>query len=130
MVFFSLPRRDRHYTSFRLWQRFQRPLLLIIHESSSAGLANLNTRAQMGTRKDFHGSRHSLLPQILFLLPSQCSYIVKATAHTHTHTLYMDYRCNQMILRGEHFYTNLERCEALTGYLPMGRRPGGDWPNT
>ena len=24
----------------------------------------------------------------------------------------------------EHFYTNRERCEVLTGYLSMGRRPG------
>jgi len=30
----------------------------------------------------------------------------------------------------EHFYTNLERCEVLTGYLSCGRRPGGYWANT
>ena len=23
-----------------------------------------------------------------------------------------------------------ERCEVLTGYLSLGRRPGGDWTNT
>ena len=25
----------------------------------------------------------------------------------------------------KHFYTNRERCDALTGYLSLGRRPGG-----
>ena len=37
---------------------------------------------------------------------------------------------NNMILRVEHFYTNRERCEVLTGYLSLGRRPGGDWAKT
>jgi hypothetical protein len=27
----------------------------------------------------------------------------------------------------KHFYTNQERCSALTGYLSLGRRSGGDW---
>ena len=30
----------------------------------------------------------------------------------------------------KHFYTNREQCEVLTGYLSLGRRPGGDWANT
>jgi len=30
----------------------------------------------------------------------------------------------------KHLYTNRERCEVLTGYLLLGRRPGGDWANT
>ena len=30
----------------------------------------------------------------------------------------------------KHFYTNRERCEVLTGYLSLGRRPGGDWAST
>jgi len=33
-------------------------------------------------------------------------------------------------LRVKQFYTNLERCEMLTGYVSLGRRPGGDWVNT
>jgi hypothetical protein len=28
------------------------------------------------------------------------------------------------------FYTNQGQCEVLTGYLSLGRRPGGDWANT
>ena len=28
------------------------------------------------------------------------------------------------------FHTNRERCEVLTGYLPLGRRTGGDRANT
>jgi len=30
----------------------------------------------------------------------------------------------------KHFYTNRERCEVLSGYLSLGRQPGGDWVNT
>jgi hypothetical protein len=30
----------------------------------------------------------------------------------------------------KHLYTNGERCEVLTGYLSLGRRPEGDWANT
>ena len=30
----------------------------------------------------------------------------------------------------KYFYTNRERCEVLTGYLSLRRRPGGDWANT
>jgi len=29
----------------------------------------------------------------------------------------------------KHFYANRERCEVLTGYLSLGRRPGSDWVN-
>ena len=39
-------------------------------------------------------------------------------------------RCNQITLPVKHFYTNLERCEVLTGYLSLGRRSGGDWADT
>ena len=30
----------------------------------------------------------------------------------------------------KHFYTKLERCEVLTGYLSLGRRSDGGWANT
>ena len=30
----------------------------------------------------------------------------------------------------KHFYTNREQCEVSTGYLSLGRRPGGDRANT
>ena len=36
---------------------------------------------------------------------------------------------NNLIIRVKHFYTNRVRCEVLTGYLSLGRRPGGDWAN-
>jgi len=41
-----------------------------------------------------------------------------------------DYCCYQTLLRVEHFCTNRERCEVLTGYLSPGRRLGGVWVNT
>ena len=36
----------------------------------------------------------------------------------------------QIILPVKRFYTNWERCEVLTGYLSLGRRPDRDWVNT
>ena len=30
----------------------------------------------------------------------------------------------------QHFYINRKRCAALTGCLPLGCRPDGDWSNT
>ena len=65
-----------------------------------------------------------------------CIYIYIYThthTHTHTHTyltayrLYTNYRCYQTIPRVKYFYTNRERCEVLTGYLPVGSRPGDGW---
>jgi hypothetical protein len=59
-----------------------------------------------------------------------CIYI-----YTHTHTS----NCVQTVYElpllpnnaaVKHFYTNRERCEVLTGYLSLGRRPGGGWANT
>jgi len=35
-------------------------------------------------------------------------------------SLYMHYHCYQLIIRVQHFSTNRERCEVLTGYLPLG----------
>jgi hypothetical protein len=29
----------------------------------------------------------------------------------------------------KHFYTNLDSCEVMTGYLSLGFRPGGEWAN-
>jgi len=44
--------------------------------------------------------------------------------------LYTNFRCDQLILRVKHFYTNQKQCEGLPGYLTEGCRPGGDWANT
>jgi hypothetical protein len=42
----------------------------------------------------------------------------------------MNCRFYKVTLGVKHFYTNQERCEVLTGYLSLGRWPGGDWVNT
>jgi len=42
----------------------------------------------------------------------------------------MNCHCYQIKLPVKHFDTNRDRCEVLTGYLSLGRRPGGDWANT
>jgi hypothetical protein len=47
----------------------------------------------------------------LFILPDQCLYIVQNMfIHTYIHLtawiFYMNYRCDQTILRVQHFYTN------------------------
>jgi hypothetical protein len=71
--------------------------------------------------------------QYLFHLSDQRFYIMKNMC-TYTPiwlpTLCINYRCYQIILQVKYFYTNQERCEVLTGYLSLGRRPGGDGVNT
>jgi len=67
-----------------------------------------------------------------------CIYIEKERErererHTHTHIsdcVEIFGICYQIILWVKYFYTNRGRCEVLTGYLSIGRRPGGDWANT
>ena len=45
--------------------------------------------------------------------------------------LYMNCLCRQIVLRVKLFTKTRERRDVLlVGYLPMGRRPGGDWANT
>jgi hypothetical protein len=51
-----------------------------------------------------------------------CPYIYTYVA---AYRLYMNYRCYQITLRVKDFYTNLERCEVLTGYLSFGPWPDG-----
>jgi len=41
----------------------------------------------------------------------------------------MNSHCYQIILGVKRFYANWEKCEVLTGYLSLGRRPGGGWAN-
>jgi len=55
-----------------------------------------------------------------------CEIYVYLNTHLIAYRLCMNYRRYQIIQRVKHFYTNLERCELLTGYLSLGRRPGGD----
>jgi hypothetical protein len=62
-------------------------------------------------------------------LPGQRLCIVKNVCK-HAYRLHNNNRCYHIILRAKYFYTNLERCEVLTGYLSSGCRPGGDWANT
>ena len=87
-----------------------------------------------GTRKDFLGTRDSLLPQffISFARPASlhCEERVYIYKYLTAYRMYMNYRCYQIALRVKHFYTIRERCEVMTGYLSLGRRSGGDWANT
>ena len=73
-----------------------------------------------GMRKDSLRKRHSLLSQILFLLPPPPSLHCTEHVYIHTDRLYMNYR--------ETFLHRSERCEVLTGYLSLGRRSGGAGP--
>ena len=74
-------------------------------------------------------------PIILCLLTDLRLYIVKNTCvYTHTwlssDSIWATVATKWYNTASEHFYTNRECCEVLTGYLLLGRRPGGDWPNT
>ena len=73
-----------------------------------------------GTQEYSHGTRLSLLSQILFISVAPAPHRLY-TVYIHTYRLYMDYR--------ETFSHRSERCEVLTGYLSLGRRSGGDWAN-
>jgi len=99
----------------------------------SVKLPSLLTR-QQGWRTC--STRHSLLSQfyfISFVQPTSLYAIMQNTCiRTYLTALRrsINYRCFQITLRVKNFYTNRERCEMLTGYLSLGRRPGGDWANT
>ena len=75
------------------------------------------------------------MSKFLLLLSDQRIYIVKDMClriytYLTAYRVYMHYRCYQITLPVKHFYSNRERCEVLTGYLSLGRQPGGDWANT
>ena len=61
----------------------------------------------------------------------------KVHTHTHTHThlhIWLRKTVYELPLLPnnsavEHIYTNRQQCEMLTGYLSIGRRPGGEWAN-
>ena len=80
-----------------------------------------STRAENSTLKGLFGTLHSLLFQILFLLPDQRLYTVNnKSIHTHisdcTQTVYeLPFLPNNTAVK--HFYTNLKRCEMLTEHL-------------
>jgi hypothetical protein len=102
---------------------------IVYHVASLCSRADeLNgTRTQNGTRKDFFGTRLSLLPHFfLFVLPHQRLSIVK-NSWLRTDCIWITVATKQNC--SEIFLKNLERCEELTGYLSSGRRPGDDWAN-
>jgi hypothetical protein len=101
------------------------------HEHPSPGPANL-----------WHAA-FTALPKFLFRLTDQRLYIMKNIVFmcVYIYIYIYIYYCveivyqltllpNNMILRVKYLYTKRKRCEALTGYLSLGRRPGGDWANT
>ena len=84
---------------------------------------------------DTKAGLYSLLSNFfLFFLPDQRPCILQTMCMcTHVsdtvQTVYeLPLLPNNTVVK--HFSTNRERCEVLTGYLSLGRRPGGDWANT
>jgi len=69
--------------------------------------------------------QHTMLSHFfLFILPNKRLWFVKymcICVYPTAYKLYMNYRSYEIILRVEHFYTNRERCEVLTGSLSLGR---------
>jgi len=67
----------------------------------------------------------TLPDQRLYIVQNMCVYI-----HTYqtAYRLYTNYRCYPNNTAVKHLNKS-ERCEVLTGYLSLGRRPGGDWAN-
>ena len=60
----------------------------------------------------------------LFLFPRLASLYREENVNVYTYmtvySLYINYRCYQIILRVTLFYTNQDRCEVLTRYLSFG----------
>jgi len=93
------------------------------------------THAQNGKQKFPWQAAFTAVPIFLFIYFARpASLYCEEYIYTYTHLtawiLYMNYCCYQIILRVQHFNTNRERCEVLTGYLSLECRPGGDWANT
>jgi hypothetical protein len=85
--------------------------------------------AQIGKRIGFLGTRHSLLPNcLLFVLPDQRPCTVNSISDSVEIVYELPLLPNNTAVK--HIYTNRKRCEVLTGYLSLGRQPGGDWENT
>jgi hypothetical protein len=80
-------------------------------------------------------SRNAAFTAVPILLSDQRLYIMKnMCVYIYTHisecvqTVYeLPLLPNKTAVK--HFCTNRERCEVLTEYLSLGRRPGGDWAN-
>ena len=117
-----------HYTSV---------LLLITPSPPIPGMPNV--RHASPTWQAERIPRHAafiVVPFFLFLLSYQCLHIVKnMSIYVYTHTTNcLETLCELPLLPNnttvEHFYTNRERCEVLTGYLSLGCWSGGDWANT
>ena len=93
---------------------------------------NFHENPSSGSQKNLLRYRHSLLSQLSFFISFaqpvsvHCEYVYVA------YTLVTMYRVTVSTnnAASETFYVNREWCEALTGYTPLGRRPGGDWANT
>jgi hypothetical protein len=82
----------------------------------------------------FLGRWHSLLSRFYFIYFARptslyCAQYVYTATYLTPYRLHMNYRRYQIKLWMKYFYSNRERCEALTGYLLLGRRPGGGWAN-
>jgi len=85
------------------------------------GWRTFGTRAQNGTRKNFLGTRHSLLSQIF--ISSVRPAFLYCEEHVHIHTymsvyrLYNNYRCYQITLQVKHFYTNMSGAKCSLAFI-------------
>ena len=109
----------------------------LYHYWSGAGMANL-----WHACSKCHAGRFSSQPALMshfsnyfcstgvYILWGMCVCVCVCVCIQMTaYRLYLNYRCYQIVLQLKHFYTNWEGCEVLTGYLSLGRWPGGDWAN-
>jgi hypothetical protein len=126
-----------------LWDCKVRPLSVLLcffWILLGQGCRAYGSHARNYTREDFLGTPHSLMPQFFkFIVPNQRFYILKNVCVCVCVCACgcvcvrvcdcMKYSCYQITLQWNFLYKS-ERCEVLTGYLSMGRRPGGGWANT
>ena len=96
-------------------ERMERPsstgwfYAIIIKQTAKAGLTN-----PWHACPNWHAAYSAVSIVFNLFFSDQRLYIVTSQS------LYMNYRCYQITLRVKLFYTDLERCEMLTGYLSFG----------
>ena len=130
----QIPKQIRRFGSYLLprssgrWVTRKSPRKSMTQTGLEQGWRTCDTRAQNGTL-------HPLLSQFSFIIifPNQSLYTVQNMCkYTHiwlcTDCIWFTVATKQHC--SETFEHKSERCKVLTGYLSLGRRPGGDWANT
>ena len=82
-------------------------------------------RGKISLAHDIHWSKFTC-SSLALPAPLYCKEYACIHTYLTTYRLHMNYRSYQITTQWNIIYTNRQRCEVFTGYLPLGRRPGGE----